>query len=199
MKKIRRPSINFYIKYTGKKIPRGIIRTKKEKEIKNNEWLKGVSCFVLNSKGEVLIEQRANKGLTPGKLDLCSGHIDNVEIPFQSMVRELKEELGIDIRQEYNANLYQLTPKNCPLIFESKGKQKNFFITFFCLARKNEKIITQKSEVENIRYMNLEDAFELIQTGKTKFPKDFNYEPIFKQVKKIKEMSYNKQIEMEER
>lgn len=199
MKKIKQPNMDFYIKYTGKKIPKGIVKTKKEKEIKNNEWLKGVSCFVLNKNGDVLIEQRANKGLTPGKLDLCSGHIDNIEIPFQSMVRELKEELGIDIRQEYNSNLYQLTPKNCPLVFESKGKQKNFFITFFCLTRNKDDVIIQESEVEKIKYIKLEEAFELIKNGKTKFPANFDYEPIFEQVRDIKEKNYDKQIDLEER
>ena len=66
-----------------------------EKNLDESDWLKGVTCFVINEKGEVLIEVRANKGLTPGKNDLCSGHLDNDETETQAMVRELKEELGI--------------------------------------------------------------------------------------------------------
>lgn len=190
-RKLKQPNMDFYIKYTKSKVPKGVIKTKKEKELKSNEWLKGVSCFVLNQDGNVLIEQRANKGLTPGKLDLCSGHIDNVEIPFQSMVRELKEELGIDIQKESKSKLYQLTPKNVPLVFESNGKQKNFFITFFCLKRDSSEVVIQKSEVDNIKYINLEKAFELIKSGKTKFPAGSDYEPIFNQVRNIKEMEKN--------
>ena len=47
-----------------------------EKNLDESDWLKGVTCFVINEKGEVLIEVRANKGLTPGKNDLCSHHIE---------------------------------------------------------------------------------------------------------------------------
>ena len=65
-----------------------------EKNLDESDWLKGVTCFVINEKGEVLIEVRANKGLTPGKNDLCSGHLDNDETETQAMVRELKEETG---------------------------------------------------------------------------------------------------------
>ena len=70
-----------------------------EKNLDESDWLKGVTCFVINEKGEVLIEVRANKGLTPGKNDLCSGHLDNDETETQAMVRELKEELGINHSQ----------------------------------------------------------------------------------------------------
>jgi len=41
-----------------------------EKNLDESDWLKGVTCFVINEKGEVLIEVRANKGLTPGKIFL---------------------------------------------------------------------------------------------------------------------------------
>ena len=55
---------------------RKLINTNKEKQLNDDEWLNGVTCFVINEKGEALIEKRVNKGLTPGKLDLCSGHVD---------------------------------------------------------------------------------------------------------------------------
>ncbi len=78
-----------------------IIAQSQEKEIEDNEWLKGVSCFVINERDEILIEKRVSKGLTPGKLDLCSGHIDGKETPTQAMIRELKEELGIRIGRSH--------------------------------------------------------------------------------------------------
>ena len=183
-RKIKLSRRQYYIKYTRNKLPKGLINKEKESKIKENEWLKGVSCFILNENGDVLIEQRANKGLTPGKLDLCSGHVDNFEISFQAMIRELKEELGIDIQRE-SVKLHQLEPKNCPLVFESNGKNKNFFITFFCLERNSSKVKIQKEEVASIKYIPLKEAFKLIQDGKTKFPSDFDYREIFDQVYNI--------------
>ena len=61
------------------------IDKRQELNISEDEWLKGVTCFVINEKGEVLIEKRVNKGLTPGKLDLCSGHVDGDETQTQAI------------------------------------------------------------------------------------------------------------------
>ena len=97
-----------------------------EKNLDESDWLKGVTCFVINEKGEVLIEVRANKGLTPGKNDLCSGHLDNDETETQAMIRELKEELGIDLGE--SMNVVKVTNQGVPLGFESSKKTKNFFI-----------------------------------------------------------------------
>ena len=120
-----------------------IIEKAEEKTLTENEWLKGVTCFVINEKGEALIEVRANKGLTPGKKDLCSGHLDDRETETQAMIRELREELGIELEEAMN--VIKVTPQGVPLGFESKGKIKKFFITFYCLKRKNSKVETADS------------------------------------------------------
>ena len=49
--------------------------------------------------------------------------------------------------------------------------------------------------------MPLEECFELIRTGKTKFPQDYDYEEIFEEVreicleKKMQENDKNKEID----
>ena len=120
-----------------------------EKNLDESDWLKGVTCFVINEKGEVLIEVRANKGLTPGKNDLCSGHLDNDETETQAMVRELKEELGINL--EESMNVVKVTQQGVPLGFESSKKTKNFFITFYCLKRNSSEmnILTESPVCKN--------------------------------------------------
>ena len=160
-----------------------IIEKIEEKTLSQDEWLKGVSCFVINEKGEVLIEVRANKGLTPGKKDLCSGHLDNNETETQAMVRELKEELGIGLEEAMN--VIKVTPNGVPLGFKSKGKIKNFFITFFCLKRNNSELEIQEEEIDRCVWLPLEEAFELIKQGRTKCPKDHDYSDIFEKVKDI--------------
>ena len=114
-----------------------LIEKAEERTLTEKEWLKGVTCFVINEKGEVLIEVRANKGLTPGKKDLCSGHLDDKETETQAMIRELKEELGIGLEEAMNV------------------------------------------------WLPLEEAFALIKSGRTKFPKDYDYSKIFEKVKEI--------------
>ena len=159
-----------------------IIDEKMEKEfITNEDWLKGVSCFVINEKNEVLIEKRSKKGLNPGKLDLCSGHRDNHETLTQAMIRELKEELGIEFNEAINVK--KIKEKAAPLNLGSEEKNRNFFIDFFYLKRNNSKVSIQKKEVDYIFWVPMEKCFELIRTGKTKFPKNYNYEEIFQSIK----------------
>ena len=160
-----------------------LIDKKREMELNEDSWLNGVTCFVINEKGEVLIEKRVNQGLTPGKLDLCSGHVDGEETETQAMIRELKEELGISLEEAIN--VIKINSKAVPLQFESLGKSKNFFITFYCLKRNNSDVIYQESEIDKVVWLPLEETFELIKSGRTKFPKQYNYEKIFEKVKSI--------------
>ncbi len=161
----------------------GTIPKEQEGRLSVEEWLKGVSCFVINEDNEILIEKRADKGLTPGKLDLCSGHIDGNELATQAMIRELDEELGIGI--EKSLNVKRVTEKECPLNFESNGKIKNFFISFYCLQVKKEDVKFSRDEVEAIAWLPKQKVFQLIRSGKTKFPKEFDYEQIFSAVENI--------------
>ena len=117
---------NYYRVYDKSKQLKRKIAKNQEKTLSEEDWLEGVTCFVINEKGEVLIEKRLNKGLTPGKLDLCSGHIDNDETQTQAMIRELKEELGIEI--EESINVIKLEQNAAPLEFRSSNKKRNFFI-----------------------------------------------------------------------
>lgn len=185
MKNIKGPNKNetYYKMYDINGNLKGTIEKSKEKSLKDNMWLKGVSCFVLNQDNKVLIEKRANKGLTPGKLDLCSGHIDSDEVPTQAMIRELKEELGIEL--EESMDVIKLTEQPSPLVFESSGKKKNFLIDFYCLKRKKSNVITQKEEVADVVWIDMEKCFELIRTGNTKFPANYDYEAIFQKVRDL--------------
>jgi len=55
-------------------------------------------AYVINEKGEILLSTRAHD---PGKgyLDIPGGFIDGFELPEQAVVRELKEETGLDITE----------------------------------------------------------------------------------------------------
>ena len=165
------------------RLKRKIQKSREKTDIENEDWLKGVSCFVINEKNEVLIERRVNKGLTPGRLDLCSGHIDNAELAIQAMIRELEEELGIKLNE--SVNVQKLSSHSAPLNFGSEEKRRNFFIDFFCLKRNNSRVIFHEEEVQAISWVPLEKCFELIKNGKTKFPPNYNYEEIFKEVREI--------------
>ena len=158
-----------------------------EEKSLTDEYLYGVTCFVINEKSEVLMEVRANTELTPGKIDLVSGHVNGGESGLNAVIRELREEIGI-INDMPN-RLYKVCSLAKPLGFESKGKIRNFFIDFYCVLTRTENVtLLQKSEVEELKWIPLETAFEMIKQGKTKFPKqagNVNYDQIFSNVRTI--------------
>lgn len=162
-----------------------IIDRSEEKSL-TNEFLQGVTCFVINEKGEVLMEVRADTELTPGKKDLVSGHVDGDEVPTQSIIRELKEEVGI-VNVD-SSQIHKLTELPKPLGFESRGKTRRFFIDFYCLKTQKHHFTIQPEEVESLKWIPMEEAFEMIKSGKTKFPKEngkINYDSIFEKVRNI--------------
>ena len=56
------------------------------------------AAFILNDKGELLVATRG-KEPAKGTLDLPGGFVDNDENAEEGMVREIKEETGLDIDQ----------------------------------------------------------------------------------------------------
>ena len=170
----------------GDKIYQKRISTKSE--LNQNDYLGGVSCFIINENGNILIEQRGNTKITAGEMDLCSGHIDNNETPTQAMIREYIEELHRgDINEQGQArneainNLKKLDELD--LIFKNKGNERKFFIQFYAMKTKLNKLTIQKEEISDIEWVSMEKAFDLIRQGKTKFPYDKRYEKIFEQVR----------------
>lgn len=170
----------------GNKIYQKKISTKSE--LNQNDYLGGVSCFIIDQNGNILIEKRGNTKITAGEMDLCSGHIDNNETPTQAMIREYVEELhkgNIDeqeqARYEALSNLKKLDELD--LVFKNKGNERKFFIQFYVMKTKLNKLTIQKEEISDIEWIPMEKAFDLIRQGKTKFPYDKRYEKIFEQVR----------------
>lgn len=157
-----------------------------EEKSLTDEYLYGVTCFVINEKGEILMEVRADTELTPGKKDLVSGHVDGNEAPTQAIIRELKEEVGI--KNIDSSQVMKLTSAAKPLGFESRGKIRRFFIDFYCLRTQKHHFTIQPEEVESLKWIPMETVFEMIKSGKTKFPmqgKNVNYESIFDKVRDV--------------
>lgn len=181
--------IKYYKVYDSNK--RFIRKIQRKDELQEDNFLKGVTCFIVNKKGEILIEERASKSkLMPGQLDLCSGHVDEEETYTQAMIREYREELhSANKDEEEKATMEainKLKPiKELDLKFKNKGKIRNFFIKFYALMTENTDIHVQEEEIKDILWVPMEECFELIRNGKTKFPYDYRYEEIFEKVEEI--------------
>jgi 8-oxo-dGTP diphosphatase len=58
------------------------------------------SYAILERKGEILLGRRINTGYYDGYYTLPSGHVEEGELPSAALIREAKEEIGVDIRYE---------------------------------------------------------------------------------------------------
>ncbi len=60
-----------------------------------------VACALVNENGCVLVTQRPKGKLMAGKWEFPGGKLEADEIPEQALIRELKEELNIEVGQNY--------------------------------------------------------------------------------------------------
>ena len=128
-----------------KVIPRG----DKSVVLYDNEHIGVVVIFIENSKGEFLMQKTSvEKG---SENSSTGGHIDKGETPLSSIVREIKEELGIDVDSnelEYLGYLLYDRP-----------------IRFMYYLKKDidiKDIVVQEEEVEFVKYMSVTEIKEII-------------------------------------
>ena len=88
-----------YGKTTGRVIKRG----DKSVKLSKNEHIAVSVIFIENSKGEFLIQKTSKeKG---GEYSSTGGHVNAGETPLESIKREVKEEIGINVD---NDNIVEL-------------------------------------------------------------------------------------------
>lgn len=99
--------LNEYGEYINK------IETREECH-KQGLWHRAVYAFVFNKNGDVLLQKRSKtKKLWPNLWDVTvGGHVLVGEFGYQALIREVKEELGIDIEESDIKYLTSATSTN---------------------------------------------------------------------------------------
>lgn len=131
---------------TGRVVERG------SKDFKEGEHIAVAIIYIENSNNEFLIQKTSKeKG---GQYSSTGGHVDHGEEPIDSIKREVKEELGIDIDNDRIIDL---------------GYMCVDFPIRFCFYLKKDidikDIKLQEDEVESISYMTVDEIKELIDKG----------------------------------
>ena len=112
-------------------------------------WRRIVSCWIMNEKGEILLQKRTpNKLRNPNKWAKTGGQVDSKETPEEAIFREVKEELGIEIPKE------QI--KVTDIYKKEKGRCFVYNFTFI-VNYKIEEYTLQKEEVSEVRYYTIEE------------------------------------------
>ena len=132
-------------KRTGRVVERG----NKNEYFAPNEHIAVAIIFIENSKGEFLIQKT-----TDDEFSSTGGHIDHNEEADDVIIREIKEELGIDVDFKEIVSLgYRLF---------------DFPLRFLYYLNKNidlKDIKIQESEVESVEYMSVDKINEIIDKG----------------------------------
>ncbi|MBQ8043660.1 MAG: NUDIX domain-containing protein [Clostridia bacterium] len=136
----------------GKVTGRVVVRGDKTQVLNDNEHIAVGVIFIQNSKGEFLIQKTSKeKG---GEYTSTGGHVDSGETPLQSIKREVKEELGLNVDDDNIVELgYLLYDRPIRFMFYLK---KDVDI-------KNLKL--QQEEVESAEFMSVDKIKDLIDQG----------------------------------
>lgn len=102
---------------------------------------------------QILLQERANTGYMDGKYETsCSGHLEKGESLAQAIIREAKEEIGIDIRE-----------KELKMVALIHPYQEDYLNVFF-ETKKYEGIpeIKEPEKCDDLRWFNVDKLPENI-------------------------------------
>jgi len=134
---------------TGKTIIRGDNRVK----LNNNEHIAVAVIIIENNNKKFLIQKTSKqKG---SKYSLTGGHIKSKDTPLETIIKEVSEELGIDISND-SIKDYGFICYDMPLRY----------IYYLKKDININNIKLQKEEVEYVKYMTKKEVKELIKDNK---------------------------------
>ena len=168
-------------KYTGR------IETRKVCH-RDGLWHKAVTVCIINSKGQVLLQRRSkNKRLWPDMLDITAGgHVLAGEFGFESIIRETKEEIGIDIDRKDMIFIGSGLSQN----IKGDINNKHFNEYYIVLKDIDEKDIKlQEEEVSEVKWV---DKDEIIRRIKNNYDGITDKEGCWEYLMKYYEWSDNK-------
>jgi len=124
---------------------------------------KSIHLWIINSHGELLIQKRAmSKTAHSGLWDIsCAGHVESGDTPTGTVIKETKEELGLDISVDDIKYCHTVLEKN---IYNSGRYIDNEYIDIFLMMKDIEinDIFFDSEEVSAVKFIHLKYFRQLI-------------------------------------
>lgn len=136
-------------------------------DLLDNEYI-GISIiFIENMKGEFLIQKASRE--KDNKNSSTGGHIDRGESPIECIIRETKEEIGLDIKKEE--------------LKEFKSIIQDYKLIYPFYLKKDidiNKLVLQKDEVDYVKFMSKKELEELIDNNNFSKTHSFVYNEVIR-------------------
>lgn len=111
------------------------------------------AAFILNEKGELLVARRG-KEPAKGTLDLPGGFVDNDENAEQGMVREIKEETGLDINPDAVEYLFSI-----PNVYHYSGMDIHTLDFFFLCHTTDDAVVKANDDAAELHWLPLREVY----------------------------------------
>ena len=111
-----------------------------------------VACYlILEKDNKILLQKRQNSGYFDGYYSVPAGHLEEKETCIDCIIRETKEEIGIDIKRE-----------DTNLIFTSDASKKNNYICLFFKTNKfdGDIKIMEPEKCSELRFFDIDNLPE---------------------------------------
>ena len=157
-------------------------QTKARSEVhRDGDWHKAVHIWIANDQDEILLQKRSpNKDSYPNMWDISSaGHLTAGDDSLTGAVREIKEELGVDISPEQLTLIgtRQSSSRPGPTFINNEFND----VYLLRLSLDVSKVVLQEEEVSEIRYVPIDELRQMIKNrDKTLLMHDDEFQMLFK-------------------
>ena len=130
-----------------------------------NLWHREISVWVMNQNNELLLQRRSPMKKTgANKFSLTAGHVGAKEKEITAAIRELSEEIGINVNEE---DLILLD------IYKNEQEHNNCFSYTYLLKtdKKIEDMTMQEEEVSELKYISISELEDRLD----KMDKEINF------------------------
>ncbi len=152
---------------TGEKV------TKKQAH-ENGLWHRAAHIWIYNSKGEVLVQLRSKIiNLCPNMWDTSvAGHVSSGEEPITSALREIKEEIGLEVKKD---DLEFVKVRKYKGVLNEIKNNEIDYVYFLKFDGNASKLVLQKEEVQKTTFRDVEELKEDLEKNPDKFVPHGNY------------------------
>ncbi|MBP3635363.1 MAG: NUDIX domain-containing protein [Bacilli bacterium] len=131
------------------------IGPRKELENIGSEYKQSINTWIINSKRELLLQKRsANKKHNPNKWANTGGGIKHDETSVEAVVRECKEELGIDV---------DVTNLEYKMTLQREYDYVDVYVLYQDIDINSIKY--QESEVSDVKYFTIQQIEQMINNN----------------------------------